>query len=172
MAMDMGDIMKLAIKAGAVEQITKKLGVKDNEASSAIEAVLPILVMGMQSQAKNKDTKEGFLKALSDHSKDDTSDLAKFVKNVDTDDGAKIVKHLLGSKQEELAAKAKKSSGLDTKTILKIMAIIAPILMSNMGKTAKAEAKSAGKDEGSIIGDLLGNVDAGDVVKIIGLLMK
>ena len=172
MAMDMNDVMQMAIKSGALEQVSKMLGVSDNDANSAIEEVLPVLIRGMQGQASNKDTKEGFLQALTDHSKDDTSDMAKFVKNVDTDDGAKIVNHLLGSKQEEVAAKATKKSGLDTKTILKIMAILAPILMSKMGKTAKKEAASAGKDEGSIVSDILGNVDAGDVVKIIGMLMK
>ena len=127
----------------------------------------------MQGQLNNKDTKDSFLQALSDHSKDDTDDLKKAVKNVDTVDGAKIVKHLLGAGQEEAAAKAKKKSGLDTKTILKIMAILAPILMSKMGKTAKTEtAKSGSNDMVSIVGDLLDGVDAGDVIKIVSKLIK
>lgn len=172
MAMDMSTVLEAAIKAGAIKQVGKMIGVSEKEASSVVEDVLPLLILGMQGQAKNKDTKDGFLKALSDHSKDDTDDVTKFLKNVDAADGAKIVNHLLGSKTEEVAAKAKKKSGLDTKTILKIMAVLAPLLMSKMGKTAKSEAASAGRDEGSIVGDILGNVDAGDVVKIIGLLMK
>ena len=171
--MDMTDIMKMAVKAGVIEQVSKKVGISDKEAIDAVETVLPLLVMGMQSQAKGKDTQQGFVQALSDHSKQDTTDITKFFKNVDADDGAKIVQHLLGSKTEEAAAKAKKKSGLDTKTIIKIMAILAPLLMSKMGQTAKEEsAKSSSGDMNGVVGSILENVDAKDVVKIVSLLMK
>jgi hypothetical protein len=171
--MDMNDVMKLAIESGVLHQVSKKIGISDKEVNSAVEVILPMLIKGMQGQAKNKDTKDGFLKALSDHSKSDSDDVRKFIKDVDEDDGAKIVKHLLGSKTEEVAAKAKKKSGLDTKDIIKIMAIIAPLLMSQMGKTAKSEAKEKDTDDMSgIVGRLLDNVDVGDVIKIAGLLLK
>ena len=173
MAMDMNDVMKLMKSSGALGQVADMLGVDEKSANSAIDAVVPMLLKGMQGQLKNNDTKDSFLKALNDHSKDDTDDLKKAVKNADTVDGAKIVKHLLGAGQEEAAAKAKKKSGLDTKTILKIMAILAPILMSKMGKTAKTETAKAGSDDMfSIVGGLLDGVDAGDVIKIVSKLMK
>ncbi len=171
--MDMNDVMKLAIESGVLHQVSKKIGISDEAANSAVEVVLPMLLSGMKGQASNKDTKAGFLKALDDHSKSDTDDVKKFVKDVDEEDGAKIVNHLLGSKTEEVAAKAKKKSGLDTKDIIKIMAILAPLLMSQMGKTAKSEAKEKDTDDMSgIVGKLLDNVDVGDVIKIAGLLLK
>ena len=84
-----------------------------------------------------------------------------------------IVRHLLGSQEEEVAAKATRKSGLDTKTILKIMAIMAPILMSKMGKQAKTQtAKASSNDMISVVGGLLDGVDAKDVVNILGMLMK
>ncbi len=171
--MDMETIMKMMLNSGALEQVSGMLNVDEKGAESAIESVLPMLLKGMQGQMKNQDTQFGFLQALLDHSKDDTDDLKKAVKNVDMNDGAKIVNHLLGAEQEEVAAAAKKKSGLDTKTILKIMAILAPILMSKMGKTAKTEtAKSEGSNMFNIVGGLLDGVDAKDVVNILGLLMK
>ena len=173
MAMDMNDMMKLVVQSGAVGQVAEKMGIDEKAANDAVSIVVPLLLQGMQGQLKGKDTKDGFLKALTDHSEDDTKDIKKAVKNVDTDDGAKIVNHLFGSKTEEVATKAKKKSGLDTKTILKIMAILAPILMSRMGKTAKKEtAKSSSGDMGGVVGNLLEGVDAGDVIKIVSLLMK
>ena len=171
--MDMETIMKMMLQSGALEQVSGMLGVDDKSAESAIESVMPMLLQGMQGQMKNENTRSGFLQALTDHSKDDTEDLKKAVKNVDTDDGAKIVKHLLGAQEEEVAAKATKKSGLDTKTILKIMAILAPILMSKMGQTAKKQtAKSSSGDMMSVVGGLLDGVDAKDVVNILGMLMK
>ena len=171
--MDMTALMETAIKAGALEQVSEMLGVSEKDAGNAVEVVLPLLLQGMQGQVKSKDTQEGFLKAINDHGKNDTKDVKKFIKNVDTEDGAKIVSHLLGNKTEEAAAKAKKKSGLDTKTVLKIMAILAPLLMSQMGKSAEAEkAKSSSGDMGGVVGSLLDNVDVGDVIKIANLLLK
>ena len=171
--MDMETVMNMMLNSGALEQVSSMLGVDEKGAGSAIESVLPMLLKGMQGQMKNEDTKYGFLQALNDHSKEDTSDLKKAVKNVDMTDGAKIVKHLLGAQEEEVAAKAKKKSGLDTKTILKIMAILAPILMSKMGRTAKTETAKAGAgDMFNVVGGLLDGVDAKDVVNILGMLMK
>ena len=171
--MDMETIMKMMLQSGALEQVSGMLGVDEKGAESAIESVMPMLLRGMQGQMKNEDTKYGFLQALNDHSKQDTNDLKKAVKNVDMTDGAKIVNHLLGAEQEEIAAKAKKKSGLDTKTILKIMAIMAPILMSKMGQTAKTETAKAGSgDMMRVVGGLLDGVDAKDVVNLLGVLMK
>ena len=171
--MDMTDVMKMMLNSGNVGQVGQMLGVNEKEAASALEEVLPMLLKGMQGQAKNKDTQQGFLQALQDHSQQDTSDFSKFLKNVDTDDGAKIVKHLLGAKEEEVAAKAKKKSGLDTKTIMKIMAIAAPLLMSQLGKNAKTAKQTSGSDDMlSIVGGLLDGVDATDVIKIVGKLIK
>ena len=166
--MDMNDVMKMMLNSGNLGQMGKLLGVGEQEATSAIEEVLPMLIQGMQGQATNKQTQQGFLQALQDHSQDDTSDFTSFLKNVDTEDGAKIVNHLLGSKKEEVAAKATKKSGLDSKTIMKIMAIAAPFLMSQMGKSAKSKAKTvnASDDMLSIVGGLLDGVDASDVIKI------
>ncbi len=172
--MDMETIMKMMLQSGALEQVSGRLGVDDKSAESAIELVMPMLLRGMQGQMNNKNTQQGFLQALLDHSKDDTDDLRKAVKNADVEDGTKIVNHLLGrQQQEEVAAAARKKSGLDTKTILKIMAIMAPILMSKMGKQAKTQTAQAGSsDIFSVVGGLLDGVDAKDVVNILGMLMK
>ncbi len=171
--MDMSKVIEAAIKAGALEQVSQMTGISQKDAGNVVNVVLPLLLKGMQSQAKSKDTQEGFLQALSDHGKNDPKDVKKFIKNVDTEDGAKIVNHLLGTSTDAVAAKAKKKSGLDTKTILKIMAILAPLLMSQMGKEAKEEtAKSGSGDMSGVVGKLLDNVDVGDVIKIANILLK
>ena len=171
--MDMETIMKMMLQSGALDQVSGMLGVDGKSAESAIEYVMPMLLQGMQGQMKNEETKYGFMQALNDHSKQDTRDLRQAVKTADVDDGAKIVRHLLGAQEEEVAAKATKKSGLDTKTILKIMAIMAPILMSKMGQTAKTEtARSSSGDMMKVVGGLLDGVDAKDVVNILGMLMK
>ncbi len=171
--MEMTDILKMMLNSGAAEQVSKETGISVTDAAEVMEDLLPVLLKGMQGQARNKDTQQSFLKALEDHGKQDTRDMSKFIRNVDTDDGAKIVKHLLGPEEEVVAAKAKKKSGLDTKTILKVMAILAPLLMSKMGNTARTSAqKSDSSDMLGVVGGLLDGVDAGDVIKLASLLLK
>ncbi|MBE6040969.1 MAG: DUF937 domain-containing protein [Clostridiales bacterium] len=174
--MDMETMMKLLMSSDALGQVGKQAGVTEKEASDAMKIIVPMLLKGMQGQAQNVDTQAGFLEALASHGKDDTKDVSKFLSNVDTEDGGKIVKHLLGAQEEELAAKAKKKSGIDTKKIIKIMAIVAPLLMAQMGKQAKAKSGSASQGSASdvigIIGGLMDGIDASDVFKIVGALMK
>ena len=155
--MDMTDVLKMMINSGAAEQVSKQTGISVTDAAEVMEDLLPALLMGMQGQAKNKDTQQGFLKALDDHGKQDTKDMSKFLRNVDTDDGAKIVNHLLAAKQQEaVAAKAKKR-----------------MLMSKMGSTAKSTAKKKGSDDMlDVVGGLLDGVDAGDVLRLASLLLK
>ena len=53
------------------------------------------------------------------------------------------------------------------------MAILAPILMSKMGQTAKTQtATSSSGDMMKVVGGLLDGVDAKDVVNSLGMLMK
>lgn len=175
--MDMNTMLKMLLSSDALGQVSKQAGVSENDAAAVLQDVLPILIKGMQGQASNQDTQQGFLKALADHSKDDTSDVSKFLSKVDTEDGGKIVRHLLGKDEEAIAAKAKKKSGIDTKTILKIMAIVAPLLMSQMGKSAKDSEKTAKGNIGAsdvidIIGGLSDGFDMKDILKIAKMFAK
>ncbi|MBR7088853.1 MAG: DUF937 domain-containing protein [Mogibacterium sp.] len=175
--MDMNDILKLMMSRGAAEQVSQQAGIPVDDALAVMGDVLPMLLKGMQGQATNQSTQQGFLQALSDHSKQDTSDLSKFFKNVDTDDGAKIVNHLLGQEKEAVAAKAKKKSGIDTKTVLKIMAILAPLLMTKMGSAAKESEKTVKGNIGAadvmeLVGGLSDGVDMKDVMKLAKMFMK
>jgi hypothetical protein len=175
--MDMNTMLKLLLSSDALGQVSKQAGVSENDAAAVLQDVLPILLKGMQGQASNKSTQQGFLQALADHSKEDTSDVSKFLSKVDTEDGSKIVRHLLGAEEEAVAAKAKKKSGIDAKKILKIMAIVAPLLMSQMGKSAKESKKTAAGNIGAadvldIVSGLADGVDMKDVLKIAKMFAK
>ena len=173
--MDMNDLMKMVVSSGAIDQVSQQTGVSADAAAAAVQELLPALLGGMKQQATDTNTQASFLQALADHSKEDTDDLSAFVKKVDTEDGDKIVNHLLGADKEAVAAKAKKKSGLDTKDIIKIMAILAPILMAKMGnnaETAKKSSKSTGNDTLDIVMGLMDGIDTSDVIKIVGKLLK
>ncbi|MBQ3394667.1 MAG: DUF937 domain-containing protein [Oscillospiraceae bacterium] len=129
-----------------------------NDMSAALTSLLPQLLNGAVAQSESEETKEGFNKALDDHSKDEASSFANFMKNVDIDDGSKIVKHLLGSKQDEVVEATAKKSGLDAKQVAKIAAVVAPLLMSTLGKANKeAKSKDAKTSTSGLVGKLASN---------------
>ena len=75
--MDMNDVMQMMLNSGNLGQMGQLLGVGEQEASSALEEVLPMLLQGMQGQAKNKDTQQGFLQALHDHGQKAKNDVSQ-----------------------------------------------------------------------------------------------
>ncbi len=175
--MDMNTMLQMLLSSDALGQVSKQAGISEKDTAAILQDVLPVLIKGMQGQVSNQSTQQGFLKALADHSKDDTSDVSKFLSKVDTEDGGKIVKHLLGQEEEAVAARAKKKSGIDAKKIIKIMAIVAPLLMSQMGKSAQASEKTAKGNIGAadvldIVGGLADGVDMKDVLKIAKMFAK
>ena len=123
---------------------------------------LPALLNGAGGQAKDKNTSASFLSALTDHAKDDTNDLSKFLGGVDLKDGGKIIGHLLGSDKDGILKDISKSTGVSKSKTNSILSAIAPLLMSLLGKQADKE-----KDNGDItdlFGSLLENVDVGDLL--------
>jgi hypothetical protein len=53
------------------------------------------------------------------------------------------------------------------------MAILAPLLMSKMGSSAESKAKKNDtSDMMKVVSGMLDGVDAGDVIRLAGLLLK
>ena len=152
--LDMGEALKMFnVLTGADTK-----DVSRNDMSNALAALLPQLLNGAVAQSEGEETKAGFNQALEDHSKDEATGFAGFMKNVDVADGAKIVKHLLGSKQDEVVEETAKKSGLDVKQVAKIAAVAAPLLMSTLGKANKeAKDKDANTSTSGLIGKLASN---------------
>ena len=130
--------------------------------ASVLNAALPMLLKGAKKQSEDKDTAESFATALLSHGKKDTSNLSSFLKNVDLDDGSKIIGHLLG-KDDDSVKKIAKSSGVSAKKTGDILSAAAPLLMSLLGQES-ASKKSDNNVALELAGALLKNVDVGDLI--------
>ena len=169
MASTMESIAKILADKNTMNALSKSLGVNEEDASAVLASILPQLLKGASAQATSAKTQASFAEALEQHSKKDTSNLASFFKNVDLEDGAKIVGHLLGAKETKAAETASKKTGIDTKQVIKIAAAAAPLIMTLVGTATKKEQKKAKDDSalGSIAKTLLSSVDAGDILKAL-----
>lgn len=144
-----------------IDDIAKKLNIDPSVAKAAVAVAVPAIVGGLANNAQSADGAKAITTAASHHATKST-DLDK----IDTEDGAKIVSHVFGTKKDEVVnAVAKKSGGVDLGPIVQqLLPIIAPIVLAYLAKqlsgtkeaapAAKPEA-STGGDIGSILGGLL-----------------
>jgi hypothetical protein len=159
---DLSDLMKQI----PVGDIAEQLGIDKATAEAAVQQVVPGLVAGLAANAKDEKGAASLTKAVSH----DRGGLKKSVKDVDVEDGKKIVKNVYGDKQDavasKLAASATKASaaGDVTQDIIKqILPIVAPIVLAwiaNQFLGKKEEPKEEASSGGGI-GDLLGGLLGG-----------
>ncbi len=165
--MDLTKLASTLISSDSISGLSNLTGTSDKDVSNVLAQALPALLSGANSQAKDKDTAESFATALSDHAKDDTKDLSKFLGNVDLKDGAKILGHLLGSDKDDVIGNIAESTGVSKKDTNSIVSAIAPLLLSLLGQQTEEDDD---KDTGAagLVGALLDNVDVGSL--LTGLL--
>ena len=160
--MDINSLLGTLLSSDSVSGVSKATKADNNEVASVLNAALPMLLKGAKKQSEDKDTAESFATALLSHGKKDTSNLSSFLKNVDLDDGSKIIGHLLG-KDDDNVKKIAKSSGVSTKKTGDILSAAAPLLMSLLGQESAAK-KSDNNVALELAGALLKNVDVGDLI--------
>ena len=84
--------------------------------------------------------------------------MAGFFGNIDLEDGAKIIGHLLGAEKSDVTKKVAKKTGVSDDKTAMILAAAGPLLMSLLGQQAdEDDNKNAGVEV--LIGALLENVD-------------
>ena len=100
--MDINSLIGTLLSSDSVSGVSKATKANDKDVQNVLNAALPMLLKGAKSQSEDKNTAESFASALLSHGKKDTSNVSSFLKNVDLDDGAKIIGHLLGNNDESV----------------------------------------------------------------------
>ena len=167
--MDLMSIMGALMGSPSTSSISQATGTKTNDVTSILAQALPSLLSGAGQQASQKSTAESFAKALEYHAADDTSNLASFYGNVDIEDGAKIVKHLLGDNSSSTIKAIAKQSGVTANQAASVLSTAAPLLMSLIGQQTAPQTKTAATQAAkttqtsSLMSSLLSNVDMGSL---------
>ena len=158
---DLSEVLQLV----PVDDIAKKLGIPEDVANAAVKQVLPGLLGGLAANASTSSGSASLEKALSSH-----TTAPKSVDEIDTNDGAKIVKHVFGDNTDKVAAKladAEPKPNVTMDIIKQVLPIVAPIVLSFIAtqfltpKAAAPAAKktaapaSSGGDLGGMLGGLL-----------------
>ena len=166
--MDINKLAGVLLGSDSISGLSSLTKVADKDVNSVLAEALPALLLGANNQAKGKDTTESFAEALADHAKADTKDVEGFFGNIDLEDGAKIIGHLLGAEKSDVTKKIAKKTGVSDGKTAMILAAAGPLLMSLLGQQAdEDDNKSAGVEV--LIGALLENVDLVELLTGVSL---
>lgn len=138
-----------------MSQLARQLGTDEATAEQAARQAVASLVGGMQNNASDDAGAQSLAGALRDHSSSpfitkDEVDLDE----VDTNEGKKIVGHVLGDEQHQLQALGGGGGGLlNSPQAKQLLRTLAPIVLAYL-----AGQVTSGK-YGNVLGDILGGGD-------------
>jgi hypothetical protein len=155
------DILKLLTEQIGDKETLEKLGGSIGGRTEDVEKVakmgIPALLQALEKNAKSKEGAESLAKALEQHKDDEVEDVKGFLSNVDTDEGDKILQHILGGKKQTLQNNLAKQTGINSSEVSQILTKIAPLLLGALGK----EKNQRGVDSSGIDGMLQGLIEQG-----------
>ena len=155
-------IGKMAAQTGADEGKTQEL----------VQLALPLMLGALNKNASKPDGAQALNKALENHDGGILSDVVGAVQDQAVQqDGANILGHMFNGNQEKMADGLSQKTGLDTATVLKILAMVAPLVLAYLGK----KKSSDGLDAGALAGMLSSEASDGGIMDnplVKGLLDK
>jgi hypothetical protein len=144
--MDITDLLQGPMKDIIINQVGQQFGLGDKgQANTAIDGILATILNGVSQNASTPEGQAGLQNALeNDHDGSILDDLGGFLSgavkpaNPKTANGEGILNHILGENKGNAAESISKASGIDTASIMKMMATLAPVVLGMLGK-AKAQ---------------------------------
>ena len=129
------------LSQSSVNSVSGKTGLSSKQIQKLVMLALPILIKYMTKNASSGDGALSLLGALSQHKNNNSMDLQ--LKDADEADGAKIIHHILGKKENAVTQDLSAQTGLGTDQIHQVLSILAPGLMSGVSNAAEANAAQA-----------------------------
>ncbi|OAD40895.1 DUF937 domain-containing protein [Polaribacter atrinae] len=159
------DLLNSDLGKQIISGVSSSTGNDNSKTSSVLTMALPVLMKAMERNAATPEGAAGIMGALS--SKHDGSILDNlgglFNGGVDESvkqDGAGILSHILGSKQQGVQQVIGQKSGLDADAVANILKVAAPLLMGVLGKQSKENNVTDSSGLGGLLGGMLGGNDA------------
>lgn len=141
------------------DEIGSRIGADPDQTRSAIHAAVPALLAAFGQEAERGG---GIQQAIrQDHDGAIIDQLSEYLDGnaqlgPRTTNGAGILDHVLGDRQQPMAQALSAKSGLDMGTIMRLLPLLAPILMGMLGKKSSSSGSDGGgfglDDLGSILG--------------------
>jgi len=172
--MNLLDTLLNAGGGNAVSQIANQFGLDENQAQSAIGALLPALAGGLQRNTAQEGGLDSLLGALrqGNHSRflDDPSTLSD---ESTVSEGNGILSHILGSKDvsRQVASAASEQTGIGSDVLKQMLPVVASMAMGALSKQSASGDGIMGILGGMLDSNKDGSV-ADDVLGMVGKLFQ
>jgi len=155
------DLLNSDLGKQIVSGVAGATGNDSNKTGSALTMALPVLMKAMERNAATPEGAAGLMSALSGkHDGSVLDNLGGFfgggVDESAKQDGAGILKHVLGTKQQGVEQVIGQKSGLDAGAVANILKVAAPLVMGMLGKQKNQQNISDSNGIGSLLGGMLG----------------
>ena len=156
--MDLSSLLQGAMGQQIVGAAAQQLGINESQAQTAVGAAIPFLLSALNKNAQSGGA-NGIANALNQHDGSILDNLSGFLgQGGNMQDGLGILGHVLGGNQETVANNIGKQTGLDSGQIIKILALVAPIVMGFLGKQKQEQGLQSDGIAG-LLGGLIGGTN-------------
>ena len=138
--MDLMDLVNQQLSGPRLTQMSRQLGISEDQTREALPAALAALTGAMAQNASDPQGARQLSNALSkDHDGSLLDSLDDFLGGAGGGGGlgaagAAILGHVFGQRQQQVQGKLGRSTGLDQQTMSRLLALLAPIVMAYLGR--------------------------------------
>lgn len=152
------DLLNSDIGKTLISGASKQLGANEGSTTAGLGAALPLILGAMKNNVASNDGASGLLGALDKkHDGSILDNLGGLLANKDVlADGAGILGHVFGGREQNVAQAVSRKSGLDLGSAMNLLKMAAPVIMGYLGKQKREQNIKSGGDLDGLLGGLLG----------------
>ena len=149
-------LLKSLLTDASVSALAKKTGLNAGSLKKLIPLAVPLLLKFLTSNASSESGALSLLGALSQHTNKKT--LSDQIDEADTEDGGKIIGHILGSQSDAVTGQLARQAGMSERDVSSALAGLAPALMSGLSAATNSISSAPKVDlsDGFDLSDLMG----------------
>jgi hypothetical protein len=133
------------LNGGSLQKVSNALGTDDATTGNAVNAALPLLLAALARNASNPDGANALAGALDrDHDGSALDNVPATLDGAQAGMGQKILGHILGGKQTNVAQSLGAATGLDSKRATQLMVMLAPMVLAYLGRAKREKGLDAG----------------------------
>lgn len=152
-------LIKSLLSGNTLSTLMKKTGLSSRQLKKLIPLAIPLLIKMLTRNASSQEGLSSLLGALTQHT--NKKPMAVQVAEADTDDGDKIIGHILGADKDPSVISLANQSGLSQQQVSGVLSNIAPALLSGLS-AATSTSSSSGKI------DLSDGLDLSELMLMLG----
>ena len=159
------DLLNSDLGKTIISGVAGSTGQDQAKTGGLLAMALPVLMKAMERNASTPEGAEGLMGAISGkHNGSILDNLGGLfgggVNEEVTNDGDKILGHVLGNKRAGVEQVLGQKAGMDSSSVDSILKVAAPILMGILGKQASQNNVSSSSGIGDLLGGLLGGASS------------